>query len=287
MTWTFEAMIEVQHDLAGGDLLVQAVDQDGLRPKAVAAVHEVHRAGDVGEVQRLLHRGVAATDHAHILAPVEEAVAGRAAADATPHEGLLGRDAEVLGRGAGGDDQRVAGVVRGVAAQNERPPAELDLVDVVEHHLRVEALGVLEEALHQVGSHDAVDVGGPVVDVGRRHQLAALRDAGDEHRLQVGARGIDRCRVAGRSGAEDQDTGMMSWQGHGDREWGCVWQRRRKSDMGADPGGINARNGDNSATAHGVMFATGARPRPQPERLLRWRCSRTSISSGASRSFRC
>ena len=83
---------------------------------------------------------------------------------------------------------------------------------MVEHDLGVEALGVLQEALHQVRAHHAVDVGRPVVDVGRRHQLAALGDAGDEHRLQVGARGVDRRGVAGGAGAEDQDAGVLGWQ---------------------------------------------------------------------------
>jgi hypothetical protein len=67
---------------------------------------------------------------------------------------------------------------------------------------------VLLEALHQVRPLHAGDVGGPVVDVGGRHQLAALRQAGDQHRLEVGAGGVDGGGVAGRAGAEDQDAGM-------------------------------------------------------------------------------
>ena len=282
---------QVQLHLAVGDLGHHLVDQDRLGAELVAAVDDVHLGGDVRQVQRLLDRGVAAADDAHFLAAVEEAVAGGAAADAAAHERLLGGQPEVLGRRAGGDDQRVAGVAGGVAAQDERRLGQLDLVDVVEHDLGVEALGVLQEALHQVGPHDAVDVGRPVVDVGRRHQLAALGDAGDEHRLQVGARGIDRGRIAGGTGAEDQDAGVMSGQGHGcnvEREERAVWPRRRKSDMGLNPAGINARNGDNSPVLRGVRSVHVARTlRPQPERLSRWRCSRTSISSGASRSFRC
>ena len=61
----------------------------------------------------------------------------------------------------------------------------------------------------------------------------------------------------------------MSWQGHGNVEWGSVWQRRRKSDMGADPAGINARNGDNSRdrvwrdVCHGSAAAPATRKAPQ------------------------
>jgi hypothetical protein len=81
--------------------------------------------------------------------------------------------------------------------------------------LRVEALGVLQEALHQFGALHAVHVGGPVVDFGGGHQLAALGDAGDEHGLQVGAGGVDGGRVAGGAGTEDQDAGVLCGGGHG------------------------------------------------------------------------
>ena len=43
----------------------------------------------------------------------------------------------------------------------------------------------------------------PVVDFGRRHQLAALLEAGDQHRLAVGACGVDGGAVAGGSGTQD------------------------------------------------------------------------------------
>ena len=54
----------------------------------------------------------------------------------------------------------------------------------------------------------AVDIGGPVVDIGGRHQLAALGDAGDEQRFEVGARGIEGGGVAGGAGTEDQHVGV-------------------------------------------------------------------------------
>ena len=55
----------------------------------------------------LLHGGVAAADHGHLLAAEEEAVAGGAGRDAEALELLsLGRPSQ--GAGAGGDDQRVA-----------------------------------------------------------------------------------------------------------------------------------------------------------------------------------
>jgi hypothetical protein len=64
----------------------------------------------------------------------------------------------------------------------------------------------------------ALHVGGPVVDLGGRHQLAALGHAGDQHRFEVGARGVERGGVAGRAGAEDQDAGV----GVGGGSWRVV-----------------------------------------------------------------
>jgi hypothetical protein len=69
---------------------------------------------------------------------------------------------------------------------------------------------------HQVGPLDAIGVGRPVVDIGRRHQLAALGQAGDQHRFQVGASGIDRGGVTGRAGTEDDETAVTGSLGHGD-----------------------------------------------------------------------
>mmetsp|Transcript_42323 Transcript_42323/g.99391 ORF Transcript_42323/g.99391 Transcript_42323/m.99391 type:complete len:275 (-) Transcript_42323:708-1532(-) len=209
-----ELLEQVQLHLAGGHLLHQLVDEDGFGAELVAAVDQVHRDRDVGQVERLLDRGVAAADHAHLLAAVEEAIAGGAATDAAAHEGLLGLQAQVLGRGTGRDDQRVTGVDAAVAGQGERALREVDRVDVIEHDLRLEALGVLLEALHQLRALHAHHVGRPVVDFGGRHQLAALGHAGDQRGLQVGAGGIDRRGVAGRAGAEDEQSVVLGGWGH-------------------------------------------------------------------------
>jgi hypothetical protein len=117
-------------------------------------------------------------------------------------------EAEVAGRGARRDDDRVACIHGTVAGQAQRSRLEVDGLDLIEHDLGVEPLGVLLEPLHQLGPLHAVDVGRPVVDVGGGHQLAALGQAGDQHRLQVRAGGVDRRGIAGRAGAEDQNLGV-------------------------------------------------------------------------------
>ena len=186
----------------------QLLLQDLLGAELVPPVHDRDVPRDVREVERLLDRRVPAADHRDVLAAVEEAVAGRARGDAAPHVRLLRREPEVTRRGAGRDDQRVAGVDGAVAVQAERARLKLDRFDLVEHDLGLEPLRVLLEALHQLGPLHAVRVRRPVVDVGRRHQLAAGRETGDEHGLQVGARRVDRGRVAGRAGPEDEQAAV-------------------------------------------------------------------------------
>jgi len=86
-----------------------------------------------------------------------------------------------------------------VARQSKGAFAEIDLVDVVKHNLRIEALGMLQKALHELRALHAMHVGRPVVHLGGGHQLAALGNARDEQGLQVGAGRINGCRIAGRA----------------------------------------------------------------------------------------
>ena len=82
-------------------------------------------------------------------------------------------------------------------------------MDVIEHQLCLEALGMRLKALHQVGPLHALGVGRPVVDIRGGHQLAALGHAGHQQRLQIGARRIDGGGVTRRAGAEDEDFGVV------------------------------------------------------------------------------
>ena len=196
-------------DLAGLDLGEQLVLHDLFRAQGVAAVHQVDLAGDVGQVQRFLHRGIAAADHGHVLVLEEEAVAGGAGGHAAALELLLRFQPQVLGGGAGGDDEGVGGVFAAVALEAERALRQVGAVDVVEDHLGLEAFGVRLHARHQVRAHQSVRVAGPVVDLGGGHQLAAHLQAGHDHGLEVGARGIDRGGPSGRAGTEDEQVAVL------------------------------------------------------------------------------
>src|SRR5205807_140280 len=56
----------------------QPVLEDLLGTERIAAVDQGHVVAVVGQVQRLLYRGVAAADDGNLLAAIEEAVAGGA-----------------------------------------------------------------------------------------------------------------------------------------------------------------------------------------------------------------
>ena len=56
-------------------------------------------------------------------------------------------------------------------------------MNMIEHDLGIEAFGMLQQALHQLGALNPHRVTGPVFDVGGGHQLTALLDAGDQHRI--------------------------------------------------------------------------------------------------------
>ena len=196
-------------------------------------MHQVDLAGDVGEVERLLHGGVAAADDAAQLVAVEKAVAGSAARYATAHKCGFRGQAQVLSRGARGDDKRVAGVAFVIAFQGKRALTKVNAADVVKNHLCFKALGVLQKALHQLRPLYALGVGGPVVHIGGGHELTALGHASDQHRLQVGASGIHRGGIAGRAGAQNQDTGV--WGGGHRGCWRSAVVVRRRA-QAARPG---------------------------------------------------
>ena len=78
-----------------------------------------------------------------------------------------------------------------------------------EHDFGLEALGMGQEALHEVGALNAIHVGGPVVDFGGRHELAALGDAGDQDGVEVGPCGVNGGGVSGGSGTQNEYFGML------------------------------------------------------------------------------
>ena len=72
-------------------------------------------------------------------------------------------------------------------------------------------LRLLLHLLHQPGALDDVGEARVILDIGGDGELAAGLDALDQHRLQHGARGIDRGGVTGGAGADDDDFGVRAF----------------------------------------------------------------------------
>src|SRR5947209_7575586 len=157
----------------------------------------------VGHVQRFLDRGVAAADHRDLLAAIEETVAGGARRRSPALHMLLRGQAEPPRLGAGGNHQRVGEIVGAiVAGQTEGPARQVHGSDVVPDHLGADMLGLGLHLLHQPGTLDDVAEAGVILDIGGGGELAARTDPLNEDRLETGARGINRRRIAGRAGAK-------------------------------------------------------------------------------------
>ena len=84
------------------------------------------------------------------------------------------------------------------------PPSESSTRSTSSVTKRVaEALGLGAELVHHLRPHDPLGVAGVVLDVGRVLELAAPLEALEDERLEVGAGGVERGRVAGRPAADD------------------------------------------------------------------------------------
>ena len=112
-------------------------------------------------------------------------------------------------RGAGGDDQRVAGIAACIANQQKWFLFQLGGVDVVENDFGVEALRMFLKTLHQFRPLHSIEVGWPVIHFGGGHQLASLRHSCNQHRVQIGACCIDGGGVTGGAGAEYEEAMVL------------------------------------------------------------------------------
>ncbi len=183
----------------------QPVLQDPLGAQLGAPVDQRHLRGEVGQEQRLLDGGVAAADHHHLLAPVEEAVAGGAGRDPEALVLLLGLQAQPLGLGPRGDDHRLGQeALTRIAPDLERPARQVRLDHHVAEDLGADVLGLGAHLVHQPGPLDDVGEARIVLHLGGDGQLAARLDAGHHHRTEQGARRVDGRGIACGAGSDDQ-----------------------------------------------------------------------------------
>ena len=191
------------HVVPGGEPLAQ----DFFGPEGIAPVHDRHFGSDVGEIERLLDRGIAAADDHDRLAAEEKTIASRAGGDAEALELVLARQAEPLRLGAGRQDDGVGeDRAAAVAAHDERAAPEFEPDDIFVLDPRADIFRLRAHLLHEPRPLDRFGEAGIVFHVGRDHQLAAWLVAGEHERLQHGARRIDRGRIARRPGTDDDET---------------------------------------------------------------------------------
>src|SRR4051812_15606441 len=121
----------------------------------------------VGEVQRLLDRGITAANHRDLLASVEKAVASRTGRGTPALHMLFGRKAEPASLGASGNHQRIGEELSAtVAGEPERAARQVDASDMVPNDLGPDMLGLGLHFLHQPGALDDVAETGIILHVG-------------------------------------------------------------------------------------------------------------------------
>ena len=138
---------------------------------------------DTGKVDGFFNCRVAAADDGNFLVAVEETVAGCAGGNAFALEFLFTGKAEILSACACSNNQSVASVVAVVADQADRFFVQMGFCDFIENDSGFKAFGMFEHALHELRTHHAFGIAGPVVDFSRCCQLAALLHACNESRF--------------------------------------------------------------------------------------------------------
>src|SRR5262249_16947349 len=185
-----------------------AVLHDLRGAKLIATMHDGDFRRELREKQGFFHRRIATADHYHLFVLEEKAVAGGARRYAVPHEELFRLDAEKLGGSPRSHDQRVAGVNVLARGDLERLFLQVDGGDVAEYHLGAEALRLLFEFLHELGTENALWKAGIIFHICRDRELAAGLRSLDHDGLEVRARRIDRRGQPRGAGADDEHAMM-------------------------------------------------------------------------------
>ena len=121
-------------------------------------------------------------------------------------EFLFAGEAEVAWCGAGGDDEGFGFEGFRAGLQQEGTiAATLDRLDagIGDAGAKFFRLGLYFH--HQLRAHDAFGMTGKIFHFGGGRQLSARLRARKEQGAEVGACGVNRCGVAGATGADDDD----------------------------------------------------------------------------------
>ena len=172
------------------------------RPQAVAAVDEGD-VGKAGEIERVLHRRIAAADDGHALAAVEGAIAGGAVADAMADVFHFPGNAQFARRGAEGEDERAG--LKFAAIQRQALVLHVDRAHLGVLRFHAEAGRLIGKGHHQFRAAHALGKAGIVFQTVGGGRLSARQAALDKHRLPAGARGVHACGQPRRAAADDRN----------------------------------------------------------------------------------
>ena len=173
-----------------------------------------------GQVGGLLAGSVASSDYRHILAAVEEAVAGGAGRNALALEFLLGFQTEIAGCCSCSDDDCIGlypflivdlkpegplgEVGLGHDAETDVGSEPLGLGHDAETDVGSEPLGLGAEVVHHLLALDSLGIAGEILHFRGLGQLASGLDALVDHCLDIRAARIDGRSITGRTAADNQ-----------------------------------------------------------------------------------
>ena len=86
-----------------------------------------------------------------------------------------------------------------VASQTVGFIIEVDAVNMIKHVFCFKSFRMFVHTLHESRPLQTLNITGPVIHFGRRHELTAVFETRDNNRFEIGACGIDGSGVSGRT----------------------------------------------------------------------------------------
>src|SRR5579884_2065118 len=180
---------------------------DARRPQCIATMHQVNGGGKARQISRFFTSRITAADDDQCLIAEhrQRAVACRAIRHALFLQLRFRVQAKMTMPRAAGDDDGLAFHLFAVHIQNEWLPGKIDRFDRAEFHTRAETFGLFLHAHHQFVAVDALGKARIILDDAGGGEQSAGMTAGEDKRLQIGARGVKRRRQTGAPSADDHD----------------------------------------------------------------------------------
>jgi MFS family permease len=179
-----------------------ALFQRRYAAEGVTAMHQIDLLTQIGQIQRVFQRRVAAADDRHRFPLKEAAVAGGAIGHAAAHQFALAGHAQLPLFGTAGNDH-AASLIGALAGIHRFDLArKIDPGNFIIGHLGTAGLGLLSHLGRQFGTGD-IDKAGIVGNLISRSRLSTGEKRLDHQGFQSRATGINARRKAGRAGTDN------------------------------------------------------------------------------------